>query len=46
AGGAVVALVVVAGAVALLDRRTAVDVLRVERTPVPASAPVVELPDE
>ncbi len=36
AGGAVVAVVAVAGAVALGDRRTAIEVVRVERTPVPA----------
>ncbi|CAM5777746.1 murein biosynthesis integral membrane protein MurJ [Cellulomonas persica] len=45
AGGAVVALVVVAGAMALGDRRTAVEVLRVERTPVPAQAVTPDLPE-
>ncbi|AEE45813.1 murein biosynthesis integral membrane protein MurJ [Cellulomonas fimi] len=37
AGGAVVALVVMAGAVAVGDRRTVTDMLRVERTPEPVA---------
>ena len=37
AGGAVVALALVAGCVAVADRRTVVEVLRVERTPAPPS---------
>ena len=44
AGGAVVALVFVAGAVALGDRRTVVEVMRVERTPVVAPAVPPDVP--
>lgn len=44
AGGAVVALVVIAGAMALGDRRTVAEVLRVERTPVPADATTPDVP--
>ncbi|QHT55546.1 virulence factor MviN [Cellulomonas sp. H30R-01] len=45
AGGGVVALVVLGGALAVLDRRTLTDVVRVERTPVPAEAAVPAAPD-
>ncbi|MDC7123337.1 virulence factor MviN [Cellulomonas fimi] len=45
AGGAVVALVVLGGALAVLDRRTLTDVARVERTPVPAAAAAPTVPD-
>ncbi|NKY39981.1 hypothetical protein HGA02_10685, partial [Cellulomonas septica] len=45
AGGGVVALVVLGGALAALDRRTLTDVVRVEREPVPAEAAVPAAPD-
>lgn len=45
AGGGVVALVVLGGALAVLDRRTLTDVVRVERTPVPAGAVTPTVPD-
>lgn len=45
AGGGVVALVVLGGALAALDRRTLTDVVRVERTPVPAGSVTPTVPD-
>ncbi|WP_281274922.1 lipid II flippase MurJ, partial [Cellulomonas biazotea] len=45
AGGAVVAVVVMAGAVALLDRRTVTQMVRLEREPAPEAGVPAAVPD-